>query len=122
MISQGVILKNGRVLMVKQYVQRGDIVWNFPGGEIEGDETPEQACIREVKEETGYEVAITRLLAKKSSKYTFEAEVIGGSLHVDKEHEANTDILEAAWINLDEKEKFDSYTAPVLQLLKMSTR
>ncbi|WP_307449681.1 NUDIX hydrolase [Paenibacillus sp. V4I3] len=35
--------------MVKQYVQRGDIVWNFPGGGIEEYETPEQACIRETK-------------------------------------------------------------------------
>ncbi|WP_316568767.1 NUDIX hydrolase [Neobacillus sp. YIM B06451] len=122
MISQGVILKNGQVLMVKQYVQRGDIVWNFPGGGIEGDETPEQACIREVKEETGYDVAIIRLLVKNSSKFTFEAEIISGSLHVDMEHEANTDILEAAWISLGDKEKFDSYTAPVLQLLNTPTR
>ncbi|WP_053366446.1 NUDIX hydrolase [Bacillus sp. FJAT-27245] len=122
MISQGVIIKNGHVLMVKQYVQRGDIVWNFPGGGIEGYETPEQACIREVKEETGYEVAITRLLMKNTSKYTFEAEVIGGSLYVDKEHEANNDIIEAAWISMDDKEKFDSYTMPVLELLNLPTR
>lgn len=52
MISQAFVIDNDKVLMVKQFVQRGDIVWNFPGGGIEKDETPEEACIREVMEET----------------------------------------------------------------------
>ncbi|MFC4322963.1 NUDIX hydrolase [Litchfieldia salsa] len=43
MISQAIIIKDNKLLMVKQYVQRGDIVWNFPGGGIERNETPEQA-------------------------------------------------------------------------------
>lgn len=40
MISQAFIIENDKVLMVKQYVERGDIVWNFPGGGIEMGETP----------------------------------------------------------------------------------
>ncbi|WP_156390146.1 NUDIX hydrolase, partial [Paenibacillus sp. Root444D2] len=58
MIAQAIIIKNQYVLMVKQYVERGDIVWNFPGGSIEQYESPEQACIREVKEQTGYDICI----------------------------------------------------------------
>ena len=67
MISQALIIKDNRILMVKQYVERGDIVWNYPGGSIEVNESPEQACIREVREETGYEVEISRLLFKNVS-------------------------------------------------------
>jgi len=37
MISQALITRNDKVLMVRQHVQRGDIVWNFPGGGIEKD-------------------------------------------------------------------------------------
>ena len=41
----------GRVLMMRR-VDTGE--WSFPGGGIEGDESPEQAAFREFYEETGY--------------------------------------------------------------------
>ncbi|MEW8976084.1 MAG: NUDIX hydrolase [Exiguobacterium sp.] len=43
MISQAIILVNGHVLMVRQYVARGEIVWNFPSGQIEPGNSPQQA-------------------------------------------------------------------------------
>ncbi|WP_108669161.1 NUDIX domain-containing protein [Peribacillus acanthi] len=115
MISQAVIINENKILMVKQYVQRGDIVWNFPGGNIEEYETPFETCIREVKEETGYDVAIKELLYTNKKKYIFLGEIIGGELYIDKNNEANNDIIDAAWIPLDEDDKFDNYTAPVLE-------
>jgi 8-oxo-dGTP diphosphatase len=46
--------KDGRVLIAKR--PEGKIMpgyWEFPGGKLEGNETPEQAAKREVKEEIG---------------------------------------------------------------------
>jgi 8-oxo-dGTP diphosphatase len=117
-ISQAVVIKNNKILMVKQYVQRGDIVWNFPGGGIEEDETPEFACVREVKEETGFEVVVGRLLHKKDHKYTYLTEIIGGSLQLDKSIRDNDDIIDLAWIELNDEEKFDDYTRPIIELVK----
>ena len=117
MISQALVLQGNKILMVKQFVQRGDIVWNFPGGGIEDNETPEEACVREVKEETGYNVVIKRLLFKSSNKFTFEAKITSGYLYLDTNNVDNKDILDVAWVSIYEEGMFDAYTAPLLKLL-----
>lgn len=57
----GVLVEAGRLLLVRQKVnsERG---WSLPGGRVEQGETLQQAIIREMREETGLEVAIERLL------------------------------------------------------------
>lgn len=117
MISQALVLHGNQILMVKQYVQRGDIVWNYPGGGIDENETPEEACIREVKEETGYDVEIIKLIFKSSNKFTYVAKVIGGELFLDTNNECNEDIIDVSWVLIDEADMFDTYTSPLLKML-----
>ena len=69
-------------------VQRLDTpVWVLPGGGIDQGETPEESCIREVYEETGLKVQITRKVGLfepmnrwTSTVHVFECEVRGGTL------------------------------------------
>ena len=56
-----VIAKDGRYLLVEERAM-GSIVLNQPGGHIEAGETPEQAVIREVLEETGCSVTCGDLI------------------------------------------------------------
>jgi len=56
-----VIARDGRYLLVEERAM-GSIVLNQPGGHIEAGETPEQAVIREVLEETGCSVTCGELI------------------------------------------------------------
>ena len=57
----GVLVENNKILLVKQKVSENRN-WSLPGGKLEQGETLEQGIIREMKEETGLDVEIIRLL------------------------------------------------------------
>lgn len=44
-------------------------LWEFAGGKIEKDETPEQSLVREIKEELGCTVSVHELIADVSHEY-----------------------------------------------------
>ena len=53
-VIAGLINHNGRFLIAKRNLKKylGGL-WEFPGGKIDDNETPESAAIRETLEETG---------------------------------------------------------------------
>jgi ADP-ribose pyrophosphatase YjhB (NUDIX family) len=57
----GILVEDGRILVIKQYVTEKRN-WSLPGGRLEPDETIQQCLVREWKEETGLDVVIKELL------------------------------------------------------------
>ncbi|MCK5450801.1 MAG: NUDIX hydrolase [Candidatus Omnitrophica bacterium] len=51
----------GKILITKRNLEPGYNKWALPGGFVETKETPEKACLRELKEETGVKGQINRL-------------------------------------------------------------
>jgi 8-oxo-dGTP diphosphatase len=64
-ISAAIIVSEGRVLMVRRRVGEGELLWQFPAGQIEDGEGAQEAAVRETVEETGLVVAATKLLGER---------------------------------------------------------
>jgi 8-oxo-dGTP diphosphatase len=71
-------------------------LWEIPGGKSEPGETIEESILREVAEETGLQVELTRVVGSAESEIEdkriayliLEAWVIGGSFQLSGEHDA----------------------------------
>ncbi|MFM1652597.1 NUDIX hydrolase [Brevibacillus sp. B_LB10_24] len=83
-----VINPENKLLLVKAH-GRG---WEFPGGYVETGEPIKEAAIREVKEESGIEIELTRLcgieqdLARSTCVFLFQGKPVSGELACSYEH------------------------------------
>lgn len=66
------IHRGGRVLLVKRRNPPNEGRWAIPGGLVELGESVQSATIREIKEETGLDVKIERLLDVQTDLHTDE--------------------------------------------------
>jgi 8-oxo-dGTP diphosphatase len=99
-IAAAIVVQDGAVLMVRRRVAEGQLSWQFPAGEIEPGESPDQAAVRETLEEVGMNVTALKLLGERvhpktgrSMSYVACA-VESGSPYVADDEE----LAELAWV------------------------
>lgn len=69
-VVAAVIRKNGRVLICRRPEGKARAgQWEFPGGKIEPDETPEEALVRECREELGFTLRPLRFFTEVLHEY-----------------------------------------------------
>ncbi len=104
-----ILIEDQKILLVKQDVTETRH-WSLPGGKLEFGETIERCLIREIKEETGLDIAVKELLYVTDRFYRnthivhmlFLVEKIGGELRSGKEFQLETEkIKELAMIPVD---------------------
>ncbi|MET9447288.1 NUDIX hydrolase [Streptomyces cinerochromogenes] len=110
-IAAAIVARDGCVLMVRRRVAEGQLSWQFPAGEIEPGESPEQAAVRETLEEVGMHVTALKLLGERihpktgrSMSYVACA-VESGTPHVADDEELD----EVEWVRHAEIAEFVPY-------------
>lgn len=109
--SQALVCRNRKILLV-EHILNGRDFYNLPGGGIENGETPEEAALREMEEETNVKGEIIRPLAieykpdLESRIFTFLAEIPEDAVPspgIDPELSAEEQsIIGVKWLSLDE--------------------
>lgn len=107
-IAGCVIVKNNKILMVKEAKKKYYGQWNYPAGHLEEFEKIMDGAIRETFEETGCKVKLTGVLPIANidlEKEThilirFVAEIIEENISFDKE-----EILDVKWIEIEDIKK-----------------
>ena len=129
-IRAGVVLiEADKVALIERH-RAGRHYYVFPGGGMDEDETPEQAAVREMEEETGLRVTVQRMVAEihfgLSIQYYYLAERVGGEFgtgggeeYTDADPEDPTEgVYVPVWMSLEELSTHENvYPADVATLV-----
>ena len=112
-VAAAVIREGDRILATQRGYGPYKDWWEFPGGKIEPGETPEEALVREIREELKAEIAIEKFLISVEWEYPeffltmdcFLCTLPGGKMTL-LEHEAArwlpvSDLRQVKWLPAD---------------------
>ena len=107
-ISVGaLVVKDHKILMVNHKREERYDFWVAPGGGVKGTESLHEAVIREVKEETGFEVSVGRLLyieemcnpEQRIVKFWYQCQLLKGALDYSAQEAVSEYIVAAKFMS-----------------------
>ena len=100
-----------RVAVICRRNRSGRLEWCLPKGHLEGSETPEEAAVREIAEETGIDGEVLESLGAIDYWFFADGHRIHKTVHlfllraltgdVTVENDPDHEAVEAAWVGLD---------------------
>lgn len=100
-----VVNENGEVLLISR---KDEDIWSFPKGHAEDGETLEEVALREIKEETGYEIEIEKRLSDITYTHGKTGELIRVAMFKAKplrKVENGDENAKFAWFPIEEAKK-----------------
>jgi 8-oxo-dGTP pyrophosphatase MutT (NUDIX family) len=111
--ATAIIIRNGKLLLIHRQ-KSGRDYYVLPGGGVDLEESFEEACIREVREETGLDVLALRLVSRyitleKEENYYFTKvtpgePVLGGA---EAERQSPEDSYKFLWVEAAQLESLN---------------
>lgn len=102
-VSGVLIQKDNTFLLVQEGAAHLRGVWSFPGGKIDEGENPEDAAVREAKEEAGVDVRILEKIGVFQMpgrlQHLYKAEIIGGKINYPKD-----ELMDCRWVTVEDIE------------------
>ena len=101
-VVAAIIIRDGKVFATQRGYGQWQGWWEFPGGKIEAGECPQEALVREIREELEAEIQVGELIETIEWDYTdfhltmhcFVCSLVSESMHLN-EHE------DSAWLTRD---------------------
>ena len=111
LVAAAVVIRDGAVLLTRRAQgQHLAGMWEFPGGKLEAGESPEEALVRECREECGIEVEVAAILDVTFHRYKdkdvlllfYRCSVVAGDV-------SHLQVDDHAWVN---PKDLDGYELP----------
>ena len=104
-IASCCVKDNYRILLVQENKNEVKGLWDLPGGKVKPTESIEQAAIREIMEETGYNIELDSLLLIQNY-ITLKGELLIIYFNAKKQKEyKKEEIKNVRWFTIDEIKK-----------------
>lgn len=122
-VTAAAMVRNGRILIAQREAgSHMGLLWEFPGGKLEPDETPEECIVREIKEELDMEIEVLDIY--KAVKFKYEEKDIMLLCYLCKLLKGEGKTLECndfRWVKRDELTNFEFVPAD-LQIVEKLIR
>ncbi|HHV71407.1 MAG TPA: 8-oxo-dGTP diphosphatase MutT [Clostridia bacterium] len=114
-VTAGVITDNDKVLITRRIPKENFAGgWEFPGGKIEDNETPEDCLVRELKEELNIDVSIDKFCTEVTYDYgnlnidliAYYCTIVGGEIQISVHDKYK-------WVKISDLLKFDFLPADI---------
>lgn len=124
-VVAALIEEGGNIMICQRPADKPQpLLWEFPGGKVEKNETPQQALIRECAEELNIEIEVQNLFG--TVEYTYPERVVRLSLYCAKMIKGTPKLqahIAMKWVTKQELLQYDFCPAdlPFLEKLQQCT-